>query len=232
MRRLLLLAFMASFPLGLSGCFSLGDSTSGELDQIEFSYSTNCILGCALDQPLMAGTTETLRLKGDAVTSDITVSSSAPEIARFRLVADDDIISRNVEMVTRAPGQVSLQVHRGSELLDQVTFSVREPRAIRFEIVDDASHAEAKSLTLKVGESAAVVARVTDVLGEELLADSGLVWSVDSGTIATLPEWTSESSAMQAGGIISVRGVEPGETTLRIKAGETAGQSLSLKVVK
>lgn len=222
---------MMAFPGGLSGCIDLGDSTTGELDEIEFGYTTNCIFTCALDQPLMVGTVETLRLEGDAVTSDITVSSSAPEIAGFRLVADDSA-SRNVEMVTRAPGRVSLQVHRGSELLDQVTFSVREPRAIRLETGEGATLAEAKEISTKVGEGTGVTARVTDADGEELRADSGLVWSVDSGEIAALREWLSSSSALQSGRNMVVEGVAPGQTTLRVKAGETAGQSLSVKVVE
>lgn len=223
---------MMAFAPGLSGCFKLGESTTGELDQVDFAYSTHCLFGCSLDQPLMAGTTETLTLSGEAITDDITVSSSAPEIAGFRLVTGDSL-PRSVEMVTRAPGQVSLQVHKGNDLLDLVTFSVREPRAIRLEVGEGATLAEAKVISLEVeGEGTNVVARVTDINGEELRADSGLVWSVDAGEIVALTGFLTSTSAVQTGGFATVTGVAPGQTTLRVKAGDTAGQSLSLEVVE
>jgi uncharacterized protein (UPF0147 family) len=230
MRHLLVLGFMAVFPLGLSGCSPLGSPTEGELDRLAFSYSP-CLFDCTGDQPVMAGTTEVLSVSGDGFSGEFTVTSSAPEIADFTLI-NDDSVPRNIRMVTRAPGNVSLQIHQGGELLDFVSFSVRAPRAIRLELAEDATHAEQKSLTLKVGDASILEAIVTGSLGEELRADSGLVWSVDSDEIATILASFGSSSAQQDGIFGSPQGVKPGETILRVKAGETAGQSLSLKVVQ
>ncbi len=73
---------------------------------------------------------------------------------------------------------------------------------------------------------------MTDADGEELRADNGLVWSVDSGEIAVVRDWFAISSALQGGRTMLVEGVSPGQTALRVKAGETAGQSLSVKVAE
>src|SRR4051794_30674846 len=73
--------------VGSAGCKDDGseDGTPGELGRVAFTYQQSCFFGCPLEQPLLAGTRETIAVTGAGDEEGVTAQSSDEGVAELAI---------------------------------------------------------------------------------------------------------------------------------------------------
>ncbi len=94
---------LSAFALGCT--VSLGASSRGDLDRVDFSYRESCFWGCSLDEPVLADSHERISVTGPGNDDGITVGSSNPGVATF-LVVRSCVCDRSTGGATDASGEV------------------------------------------------------------------------------------------------------------------------------
>lgn len=247
------LAFASLAALAsLSGCsMELGSSTPGDEGQVRFSYSS-CLFGCAVDHPILAGSTTRLSVEGAgaralwAVSSspDVTVhtshayscckssgSSSTCTSAKEDHACDAGwtvSLSQAIQVTTRAAGtaRISLTDAKGA-YVDAITVTIADPAQVVLKANDEATDA----VELKVGGALTLALEARDASGQLLEAENGLSLLVKDKSIAAFDDasWVMADpegvNSVNLGGWLTrsdLRGRKPGSTTLTLRAGRYA----------
>jgi hypothetical protein len=211
----LLLAVSAA---ALPGCsFHLpapGSWTPGEEGRANFSYVnlTSCFFGCELSRPLMAGTTESITIKGDALpaglvfgTDDIDVLGVAEDTAPLQTCScphsgscgpDDPHASCSftygVSVQALAPGKAQLLAVTGDgSLFDALPVSVVAPASLAFHCSSGAISGPAPNpvvTSLTLSQACPFHVDALDARNEVLQASSGFsITSTDTAVVFVTP---------------------------------------------
>ena len=173
----------------LAGCnFSLGSSSSGEQHQVTFSYG-ECFFGCAVDQPMMVGTSERIDVKGASIpavsvhsssTSVVAVADTsrtccAPNgscrtLAASDACATDETPSLSLTVNALGEGAAELDlVGADGATFDSVTLTVARPAALAL-----TCDTKPPPILLASGGSCAVGWTATGADGKPLMASAGV----------------------------------------------------------
>jgi hypothetical protein len=249
MSSLRFLPFLAAAALA-SGCgFRLGSSTTGATGRAQFSYASGdgCFFGCAVDHPMMVGTTEQITVEasdmpvvfpiaGDASVLSVdavsrTCCSSAGSSGSCRSGGPDLACAPNeraaLSLQVRAvgAGATSLVLHATSgDVFDEVALSVMPPARL----APTCTGARGESVDLSVGETCTVSWKAFDVEGDGLQASQGIELTVSDPSVAGFEQIlgapTSSMSASQSVLVApTLQGLAPGDTRLFALAGGAAG---------
>jgi hypothetical protein len=217
----------------------------GELGRLVFTYARSCFFGCLLDQPLLVGTRETIRIEGEAGNAPkVDVRSTDESVAEVALerqcyceredttgridVALDGMCEEPWQMVcenkilvgARAAGDAKIEVLReDGSVLDRVTVHVKEAaRARFFGTLPDALGEEAgDSFSLEAESRLELRLELYDEDGIELLAPEGVTWRVTDPEVARLNVFlVGSGDEVVAGRDVVVETLAAGETTVEI----------------
>jgi hypothetical protein len=202
--------------LTLGGCEERKtvDGQLGELGRIEFTYTRSCFFGCIVDQPLLAGTREVIRLDGpSAARPKMSASAVDEDVAKVAMdrqcycarkdttgrvdVALDGMCEEPWEMTcenkiiieAREPGDTQIEVHDENDLLvDRVTVRVKQADRARFfgTLPDEVGEEMGDRFALPAESRLQLRLELYDESGIELLAPEGVTWSVSDPEVATL----------------------------------------------
>jgi hypothetical protein len=231
----------------LVGCASpQGDGhTRGELGRVKFSYQRSCFFGCPLDQPLLVGTRESIRLTGRGNEGGVVPESSDKAIAIFALeracycerrdaskvrieIADDagceaafrKACENTVLVEAKSEGDARLTLKaRDGITIDRATLEVRKAARglLRATFPDRLGSIETTDLALHTGETVALEVELFDAEGRKLLAPEGVVWRVDDAKVATVSGFlVGPSGEIRAGLDANVQGVAAGTAKLTV----------------
>jgi hypothetical protein len=206
----------AALSGALGGCETRTtvDGQLGELGRIEFSYTRSCFFGCLVDQPLLAGTRETIRLEGDGASkpkmSASAVDEDVADVALDRQcyceredttgridVASDGMCEEPWRMVCEnmiliaalEPGDTLVEVHDENDVLvDRVTVHVKQADRARFfgTLPDEIGEQAGDRFTVPAESRLELRLELYDDHGIELLAPEGVTWRVSDPEVATL----------------------------------------------
>jgi hypothetical protein len=210
------LAAAALLP-ALAGCEERAtvDGQLGELGRLEFTYTRSCFFGCLIDQPLLAGTREAIKLEGDgAAQPNLSVHAEDEDVAQVALdrqcyceredttgrldVALDGRCEEPWHMVCEnkilieaglEPGRTLVEVRDDSDqLLDRVTVRVEDADRARFfgTLPDELGERAGDKFTLPAQSRLELRLELYDEDGIELLAPEGVTWRVSDASVATL----------------------------------------------
>lgn len=184
--------------LSVSACsFRLGDDSPGERGEARFQYSSgDCLFGCSMDRPALAGSIVTVVARPEQADRRLTAriaGGSPATIAEQResCYCDDGDSSRNIEpgercleretkrcslsvdVDARAPGDASLELTDPSgALVDRTTLRIRSAARVDLEVrADRASLAPAADGAFEVmsGAKVEIESTVRDAEGAELV---------------------------------------------------------------
>ncbi len=223
----------------LAGCnFSLGSSSSGEQHQVTFSYG-GCFFGCAVDQPMMLGTSERIDVKGSSIPA-VGVRSSTPSIlavgdtsrtccapsgtCRTLATSDactaDETPSLSVTVNALGEGSASLDlVGADDATFDAVTLTVARPAALAV-----TCNTKPPPIQLASGSSCAVAWTATGADGKPLMASAGVTLKSSDAKVFELQAFAGPLEtevASQQGFLAQTTLVPtgPGDATLTATAG-------------
>lgn len=221
------------------------DGQLGELGRVEFTYARSCFFGCLLNQPLLVGTRETIRIEGEPGNAPkVEVRSTDPSVAEVALerqcyceredttgridVALDGRCEEPWRMVcenkilvgARAAGDAKVEVLReDGSVLDRVTVHVKEAARARFfgTLPDRLGEEAGDSFRLAAESRLALRLELYDEDGIELLAPEGVTWRVTDPEVATLDVFlVGRGEEVIAGRDVIVETLIAGETTVEI----------------
>jgi len=221
------------------------DGQLGELGLVEFTYARSCFFGCLLNQPLLVGTRETIRLEGEAGNKPkVDVRSTDESVAEIALerqcyceredttgridVALDGaceepwqmICENKIQIGARAVGDAKVEVLReDGSVLDRVTVHVKEAaRARFFGTLPDALGEEAgDSFSLAAQSRLELRLELYDEDGIELLAPEGVTWRVTDPEVARINAFlVGAGEEVIAGRDVVVETLIAGETAVEI----------------
>lgn len=221
------------------------DGQLGELGRIEFTYTRSCFFGCLLDQPLLAGTREAIRLEGEAGSAPkLSVRSTDDAVADFALARQcycerEDTTGRidvaldgaceepwhmtcenTVKVLALAAGDAKVEVlDNDKALIDRVTVHVKEAdRARFFGTLPDALGEEAgDSFSLAAESRLELRLELYDEDGIELLAPEGVTWRITDPSVATLSAFLiGAGDEIIAGRDIVVETLAAGDTSIEV----------------
>ncbi len=214
------LAAVALAAAGTSACsMKLGDSTSGDLGRVDFSYGASCFFGCSLDRPVLVGASERIDLTGPGDAQGVTAVSAEPAIAGFNLkrtCSCEKSSSNSAEgMSTDAQGQcpdgftktcdnaVDMQALGAGDaklelfdpqgqLLDRVTVHVRRASSVQFEQSKNGlqDSQPINQLVVKSGDTVTLSAKLLADDGQQLIARHAVSWGSDNTSVAGFPTYT------------------------------------------
>ncbi len=238
----------------LGGCsVELGSSTEGEEGRVRFSYaSSSCLFGCAIDRPILAGSSTRISMDAGgarelwAVSSDpdVTVwtrhaysccrssgSSTTCAVAREDRSCEAGwtlSIAQSMEVTTRKAGSARIRVTDAEgAYVDAITLAVADPA----QVVLTAADQPLDRVDLMVGAARHLVLEARDARGQLLEAQNGLSLSVEDKGIASFDDaaWLEADPAgvasVRLGGwsvASPLRGRKAGTTTLTLRAGKYA----------
>lgn len=246
-------AVAALVAAGTSACsMQLGQSTTGDLGRVDFSYGATCFFGCSMDRPVLVGGSERVDVTGQGNAEGVTAASTDPAIAEFNLKRNCSCEQQSgnsatgttvdaqgkcatgftktcdnaVDMRALAAGDTKLELFdaQGS-LIDRVTVHVRKASSAEFQQSSNGL-ANAKTidqLVVKSGSTVTLSAVLYDADGQQLIARDGVDWGSQDASIAGFPTYkiltpdTVDDSAQDQSDFISVKGVQPGKTTIQLK---------------
>jgi hypothetical protein len=170
--------------LMLTACsFQLGTSTNGDSGHAKFEYGS-CLFGCTVDQPMMNGTTESIRVVASVIppvtvrSTDSTVFSvgeatreccpaqgACQVLDASTACANGDSVSFNVPIIATGPGSAELVLDQGDGTrFDGVSLTVAQPKSL---VV---SCGNAGSVTLVNSTSCALSWTARDASGTALMS--------------------------------------------------------------
>jgi len=173
---------LAVLAIAISACdadfdFDLGDETVGDRGFVTFTYSgLNCILGCALDTPLLAGEQQELELRsGSAIASADVFPDGVATVTTLTAAAD----SPNAFVGTIgavAAGSTVLHVFSpDGALLDFTEIDVADLHAIEIALSLE------NEGRLKPGATGYLTAQLLDDQGRTLLGTPAITWRIVEG---------------------------------------------------
>lgn len=221
------------------------DGQLGELGRIEFTYARSCFFGCLVDQPLLAGTHETIRLEGESGSQpDITVKSADEDVAEVALdrqcyceredttgridVALDGhcddpwhmVCENKILVGALEPGDALIEVHsEDGSLIDRVEVHVKEAERARFfgRLPDELGENDGDSFSLAADSRLELRVELYDEDGIELLAPEGVTWRATDPDVATLNAFLiGAGEEVSAGRDILVETHAAGTTTVEV----------------
>lgn len=256
------LVLALALAAGASGCDPTpAEFTPGELGRVEFQYTSNtdigsvpCFTDCGLDWPMMAGSSERIRLRGWFRMPAVVASSSDPRVFTVLSQAtqcgsspcpDGEILQRaynfQVQAIAAGEAELSLRTSDGS-LFDQVKLQVGVPdrlyivRQIR-KSNNSTAAGEVSSIDLELygaaGENggsdseAPVWVRARDEHGRPLMNSYGITKRIDNETVAGTSPVFAYTDATAAQFDIVPRAI--GSTVLNLSAG-TVSLSVPINV--
>lgn len=249
---------LLAFPF-LAGCWGdlqLGDSTPGAEGNLTFTetgLAAGCLFGCAVDRPLLTGSTMKVDITGDALDVGFVVEAADP----FVLTADAQentccdsgdgkcVISFDapcsgrlghaytVALFAAAPGATTLRVKDpAGAVVDHIDVEVAEAAAITFSCSDNDSGADLGD-DIRLAGSCTYTATAVDAQGRTLAAHDGFDVSVANPGVATVvSDWlVSPGDAATANHATSDVGTlvrqGPGQTSVLVRA---PGASITVPV--
>lgn len=127
--------FTFSIAFAATGCFHLGDSTTGEKGRLEFEIvSSQCGLGCALSTPILEGSMIELsvtKLPADAQVVAALVPSSLGTVSQRSCGAA--CLTVDVETAQSGDGELELRDPRGG-LVDRAKVHVAQAARVEVEL--------------------------------------------------------------------------------------------------
>jgi hypothetical protein len=245
--RLVLVPIALGIVLFVVGCVERKtvDGQLGELGLVEFTYARSCFFGCLLNQPLLVGTRETIRVEGepgnkpkvDVRSTDESVIEVALDrqcyceredtTGRIDVALDGEceepwrmVCENKILVAARAAGDAKVEVLReDGTVLDRVTVHVKEAaRARFFGTLPDALGEEAgDSFSLSAESRLSLRLELYDERGIELLAPEGVTWRVTDPELARLNVFlVGAGEEVVAGRDVVVETLAAGETTVEI----------------
>jgi len=240
---------ICGFGLAAAGCdIELGESTLGDLGEVEFSYTSGCFFGCSLDRPLLPGTVGRISVSDAGDAAGVLASCAESGIATASVVRScvcerggdgwaegapvepdeaceqgfDKRCDNVIELAAHAPGDATLELHQPSdgELIDRVTVLVRQPNSAWLEN-DGVSLPAGSPLLLRVGQSDGVRVLMEDRDGRQLLVTGGVTWTISDPQIAGFPQWLGDPAhELVTDHIVSIEGLAAGDAAISIRAGD------------
>lgn len=260
-RACVVLGFVASVALAATGCEKREtvNGQLGELGRVELTYARSCFFGCLIAQPLLAGTRETMRVKGQAGNAPgISVRSDDESIVEVALERQcycerEDTTGRidvaldgkceepwhmtceNMILVgagEAGDAKVELLEEDGA-LLDRITVRVEEAARARFfgTLPDALGEEDSDAFSLAADSRLELRLELYDEDGIELLAPEGVTWRVADPEVATLNAFLiGAGEEISAGRDIVVETHAAGETTVEIEVpGLTAAIAIEVE---
>ena len=258
-RARLVLGFALSVALAATGCEKKETVAGqiGELGRVEFTYSRSCFFGCLVAQPLLAGTRETMRVKGEAANAPgISVRSDEESVVEVALerqcycerkdttgridVALDGACDEPWRMTCENTIHVGAQqagdakvelLEEGGSVIDRITVYVREAARARFfgTLPGALGEEDGDSFSLEADSRLDLRLELYDEDGLELLAPEGVSWRVADPEVATFNAFLiGAGEEVVAGRDIVVETHAAGETTVEI---DVPGLTATIDVV-
>jgi hypothetical protein len=253
---LLLPLLVFPFLAGCTGCgdIQLGDSTPGAEGALTFTESglgEGCLFGCAVDRPLLTGSTMTVEITGDVLDQGFTVESADPFVltasAEASACCDDGdgkcVIgfdepcsgklgqAYTAALFAAAPGATTLQVRDAAgTVVDHIDVEVTDAAAITFSCSDNDTGADLGD-EIRLATSCTYTATAIDAEGRTLAAHDGFdITIVDPRVATVVGDWLASagdaSTANHASsyvGTLTAQG--SGQTSVLVRA---PGASLSV----
>jgi len=233
--------------LVLTGCSfhlaPLGSSTVGETGHAEFSYSA-CFFGCKVDQAMMVGTSEMIRVKATSIPKvtlrstdeatlsigDATRECCVPNGGACHDVhVSDDCASGEVStslsvfVVANAPGSAKLVLDQDGDTFDAVTLDVAQPASLTVSCGSGTS-----KVALAATASCSLGWTARDASGNALMASTGVTMTTSDAKIADfqatiLSADASSITAMQGMLGSTLTAHAPGDATVSANASGATG---------
>lgn len=229
----------------------------GEAGIVEFKYTRSCFFGCILEQPLLVGARETIRVSEPGNGPDVDCRVEDEDIAEIALERQcycvrEDTTSRldvaidgrcqppwtmscenSIEIGALAPGETKLELLRDGDVLDRVAIFVKEAERARFfaTLPDAIGEVDGENFRVATGDRLELRVELYDDTGLELLAPEGVTWTVSDPAVATLEALlVGAGEQVEAGRDIAVEALAEGETNIAIDVpGLTAGIDVEVR---
>jgi len=236
----------AVFGLTASACekHETVDGQLGEFGKVQFTYGRSCFFGCLIEQPLLVGTRETIRVTGPGNDPDIEVRSDEEKVLTVAMerqcycerqdttgrldVAIDGrcqepwsmTCENKIQVGAHRAGYAKVELLRGTTLIDRVTAYVKEAHRARFfgTLPDALGETDDEDFALGTGSQLELRVELYDEDGLELLAPEGVTWRVSAPEVATLQALLiGTADEVEAGRDITLNAHAEGETTVELE---------------
>ena len=242
--RMLVCAGLACTALGCEKN-EISEGSIGELGRVQFTYSRSCFFGCLLNQPLLAGTRETIKVTDSGNDPRVTVKSDDEDVAEVAVerqcyCAREDTTGRLdveidgmcaepwfktcenlIQVGTNEPGDAKVELYNASNaLIDRITVHVERADHARFfgTLPDALGEEESDAFNLPADGQLELRVELYDEDGLELLAPTGVLWRSADPAIATLNAFLiGAGPEVEAGRDIVVKALAEGETTIELQ---------------
>ncbi len=202
-----------------SACsMQLGQSTTGELGHVDFSYGATCFFGCSMDRPVLVGGSERVDVTGPGDAEGVTAASTNPTIAEFNVKRSCGCEQQSgnsasgttvdaqgqcpsgftkscdnaVDMRALAEGDSKLELFDAEgSLIDRVTVHVRKAASAQFQQSSNGLQ-DAKPidrLVVKSGSTVTLSAVLYDANGQQLIARDAVDWGSQDASVAGFPTY-------------------------------------------
>lgn len=234
--------------LGAMGCAPMDDdgASLGELGHVAFGYDQSCFFECAIEQPLLVGTRETIQVTGPGDDEGITASTPDDDVVALAMerdcfcerrdghpgqleIANDAACTgpwrkhcdNTILVEAKKAGDARLQLHDARhDLVDTVRLLVRKAdRAVFFATYEDRlGTLQADALDLAAGERLDLEVELYDADGIALLAPEGVAWGVEDEKVAIVSAWLiGMGKEVSAGLSIGVEAMGAGTTHVIVR---------------
>jgi len=242
----------------LLGCKPEDDpeGTLGLQGRIEFSYRGGCFFGCPLEQPMLAGSSQTIDVSAPGDVEGAKVRSSNQSVAEVALerecrcerddfegelqIANDATCPRpwnkhcdnRILVQSHAAGRTELTLteHDG-DLLDRVVLDVREADRIDLYVTrdDTVGRKPPSDQTLTEGGKLQLEAELYARDGLELLAVDAVQWHSSAPEVAVISAFLlGRGGDVEAGNQVTIEAIAEGEATITV---EVPSASAELELV-
>jgi hypothetical protein len=238
--------FLLFGSLMLTACFELGSATNGDAGHVKFEYGS-CLFGCKVDEAMMNGTTEKIRVTASSIPPVIPRSTDSSIIAvgdatrqccpsngngpcrtlgSNNACNDSEIPSLDIPVVTKGVGTAELVLDQGGTPFDSVTLKVAAAGSLVL------SCGEPGTFDMKTGDECGLSWTASDSNGDALMATTGVTVTTSDPTIAALSTGFVASNAstieasqqLFAGSSVTARA--PGVATISASAGNATSKVL------
>jgi hypothetical protein len=227
----------------LTACnFQLGTSTNGDSGNARFEYGA-CLFGCKVNQAMMTGTSEIIRVTGSSIpaihasstaTSVMSVGAETREcctqkgacrtITASDVCATGETASLSITVITKTAGSAELVLDQNGTTFDSVTLTVADPKSL---VV--ACGNKPGSTTLPRNQECGLTWTARDASGNALMATTGVTMITTDATVADfatglLGEKSSSVTATQGLFGTSIATHAAGEATITATANGASAQ--------